>query len=126
MKASLASEPFDEILPSLGNRIKTQLIETRPDLSAQISAIVDTETLKIAARRGDLEQEAALIYAKIFTIEELKELSAFYGSETGQKFLKEAPIVSRQMGEASKIWAGGIFRDLGTAVTEEMKKQGLL
>lgn len=125
LTASTASASFDRILPALANRIKTQRISARPDLSDQISTIVDTKALELAARRGDLEKEAATIYAKVFSKEELEAIRAFYTSEAGQKFLSEAPIVSRQMREASQIWAGGLTRDMAKAVADEMKKQNL-
>jgi hypothetical protein len=44
-----------------------QLIRANADLQEVISTTVDEEALKIVPRRGDLEREAAQIYAKAFT-----------------------------------------------------------
>ncbi len=125
LRASQASDTFDRILPGVSGRIKSTLISSRPDLSDQISAIVDIKTLELAPRRGDLEKEATLIFAKVFTLDELKTISIFYFSDAGKKFLKEAPILTREMGQAARIWEAGLFRDLTDIVTKEMETQGL-
>ena len=72
LAASGASQPFDDILLRLGARVKDQLVNARPELADQIGPMVDEETIKLAPRRGDLEREAAQIYARTFTEEELR------------------------------------------------------
>ena len=112
LEASGASAPFDNILLSLGARIKEQLISTRPDLVDQISAIVDEEMIKLAPRRGDLEREAARIYANTFTEEELKTITEFYRTTAGRKILSEGAIVGRELSKAARVWTAGVQRDL--------------
>ncbi|MBO3760692.1 DUF2059 domain-containing protein [Ciceribacter sp. L1K23] len=113
---------FDNILPTLAERLKRELILNYPNLEDQISATVDQTALSLAPRRADLEREAALVYAKSFSVEELKAIADFYGSETGKKLLKDGPIAAREMLKAADIWASGIQRDLSTKTNEEMLK----
>lgn len=128
-KAALASsgatDQFDLILPSVAAKVKNNIISSRPDLADAVTAVVDEETLKLAPRRGDLENEAAALYGRVFTEEELTQIATFYKSSAGQKLLKEAPIISRELGKAAKIWATGIDRDLNAAVGKKMKEKGL-
>ncbi len=94
------------------DRLTAQLIQAYPNLQDVISAKVEQEALKLAARRADLEREAALVYAKAFTADELKQITAFYGSETGKKLLKDGPIATRELLKAADIWTAGVARDL--------------
>jgi hypothetical protein len=118
---------FDAILPSIMDRLTAQLIQAYPNLQDVISAKVEEEALKLAARRADLEREAALVYAKAFTAEELKQITAFYNSEAGKKLLKDGPIATRELLKAADIWTSGIARDLeqqaNTALLSEVQAQ---
>lgn len=116
------TDRFDDILPGLAERLKAELIQASPNVGDQISATVDAKALELASRRADLEREAALTYARTFTVEELKAIAAFYGSDAGKKLLKDGPIASRELMKAADIWAAGINRDLSASSMEELQK----
>ena len=84
LAATGATDQFDGILPNLSAKVKSDIISSRPDLADLVSVIVDEETLKLATRRGDLENESATIYGGAFSIKELNEIAAFYRSSAGQ------------------------------------------
>lgn len=116
-----ATESYDSILPGAAQTLKTELIKRDPNLEAIISATVDETALTLAARRRDLEEEAARAYATSFSEEELKALTEFYRSPVGAKFQKEAPIVVRAVAEAAQIWSNGIVRDLTQEVASKLE-----
>ncbi|MBB1247370.1 MULTISPECIES: DUF2059 domain-containing protein [unclassified Rhizobium] len=114
MKAIKITEPFDAILPNIAQRLKGTLIQSSPNYEQLINDTVDAKALELAARRADLEKEAAAIYAKTFSEEELNQIAAFYSGPAGQKLLKDGPLVIRQLSKAADIWATGMSRDLST------------
>ncbi|CAD7045243.1 hypothetical protein REJC140_03938 [Pseudorhizobium endolithicum] len=116
-----ATNRYDNILPGLAERLKAQFIQASPNFQEQISAVVDEQALALAPRRADLEREAATIYAKAFTMEELKAISAFYATEAGKKLLSNGPLVARELGRAAEIWANGISRDLTNQSSEKLR-----
>ncbi|MGF0538450.1 DUF2059 domain-containing protein [Agrobacterium sp. ES01] len=116
------TDRFDTILPGLAERLKAQLIQAYPNYLDEISATVDKKAIALASRRADLEKEAALVYAKAFTTEELKSIADFYSSDVGKKLLKDGPIAQRELLKAADIWASGIARDLNKETTEELVK----
>ncbi len=125
-----ATDEFDQILPGAAAELKVQLYQKNPDLQPLISVIVDETALSLASRRADLEREAALAYAKVFTEAELNEIAAFYTSPVGKKLISDGPIVTREVFKAADIWRAGIGRDLaqeaGKKIAEEvasMKKE---
>jgi uncharacterized protein len=116
-----ATNQFDAILPQAATALKAEMIQKDPNLEALITSTVDTEVLALVARRGDLENEAARVYAKVFTEAELKAISDFYATEVGKKLLSDGPLATRQLVDAANIWQAGVARDLAQNVGEKMK-----
>lgn len=118
-----ATEQFDEILPRAALALKAELIQKDPNLEAIITKTVDDKALALAARRSDLETEAARVYAHSFSEDDLKAISAFYTSPAGKKLIAEGPIVSREVLKAANIWQNGVARDLAQSVGEVLAAQ---
>lgn len=117
-----ATDQFDVILPQAAAALKAELIQKNPDLQRVILATVDEKTLAMASRRADLEKEAATVYARTFSEEELTAIARFYNSGPGKKLLTDGPIVTRELLQAAEIWQRGLARDLALAVGEELNK----
>lgn len=118
-----ATNQFDGILSQAADALKNQLIQKNPDLLDLISLTVDETVLSLASRRADLEKEAATLYAKTFSEQELKDITAFYTSESGRKLLSEGPIVSRELIASAEIWQKGVARDLAEKVAAVLKEK---
>lgn len=120
-----ATDPYDVILPGVAQQLKTELIQNNPDLEQQLLDIVDEETLALAARRGDLENEAAAAYARVFSQEDLEAIAAFYETTAGQALLSNGPLAAREVAQAAAIWQRGIERDLMESVGRRLGEAGL-
>jgi hypothetical protein len=118
-----ATDQYDLILPQAAGALKTELIQKDPNLQDIINATVDQKALELAARRGDLEREAALAYARTFSEEDLKAITTFYSSPAGLALLKNGATVLREVAQAADIWQRGLARDLAMAVNEAMQAQ---
>lgn len=116
-----ATDQFDAILPNASLNLKTTLIQTAPNLQDIISVTVDETAIEMAGRRADLEREAAAIYAKNFSMEELVAIRAFYVSEPGKKLISSGPIVTREILQAAEVWSNGISRDLAVATDTALR-----
>ncbi len=123
LDALVVTDSFDSILPRAAEQIKANLTLANPNFSDEISIAVDDEAIKLASRRADLENEAANIYAKNFSIEELNAISEFYNSETGKKLLKVSPSMGRELLRAAEIWGAGITRDLNEASSKVLSEK---
>lgn len=118
--AMRATQDFDVVLPRAVQRLRSELIQLNPDLEQEISTTVNDTALSLAARRADLEREAATAFARVYSESELQEIAAFYTSETGQKLLDDSSIVAREVYQAAEIWARGVERDLRHQVAEKL------
>lgn len=115
-----ATDRFDNILPNVAQAIKQQLIANNPDLEPQINDVVDSETIAMVSRRGDLEKEAANIYARAVSEEHLLAIAEFYNSEAGKVLLRNGAIVGREVQAAAGIWQRGVERDLLENVSKKL------
>jgi uncharacterized protein len=122
ISAIRATDEFDTILPQAAQALKAELIQKDPNLQGIIVATVDEKALALAGRRADLEREAALAYARVFSEQELAAIAEFYNSDAGKKLLSDGPIVTREVIQAVEIWQRGIARDLAVAVAEVLQK----
>lgn len=113
---------FDSILPNLAEQLKSTMIQANPNFESAISSVVDQQALALASRRADLEREAAITYAKAFTLDELNQIASFYTSSTGKKLLKDGPLATRELYKAADIWAQGISRDLAKQSNAALEK----
>jgi hypothetical protein len=123
--ASKSTQQLDNILPNIGERTKQQLISNRPDAAEKISTIVDEVTISLASRRGDLEREVAVGYARVFTEDELKQITEFYSTPAGQKLITETPVIARSIEQAARVWSNGLQRDLQDEVRKRLEAEGL-
>ncbi|MBW3098040.1 DUF2059 domain-containing protein [Pseudohoeflea coraliihabitans] len=117
------TDQFDSILPGAAARLKANLIQSTPDIQPEIDAAVDEVALSLASRRGDLEREAAAVYAKSFSEEELKAIADFYTSPAGVKLLESGPLATRELLKAAEIWSNGIQRDMAEQVAEKLRAE---
>lgn len=118
-----STDQFDQIIPAAAEQLKTELIRANADLQEVISTTIDEEALKIVPRRADLEREAAQIYAKAFTKEELVAISDFYNSPPGKKLIENGPLVTRELIKSAEIWSSGIGRDLAQNVNKALQEK---
>lgn len=122
---SQSTSRMDSILLRIGEETKQTLIANQPDAAIQIAEIVDEVTISMAPRRGQLEEEVALIYARIFSPEELQLIIDFYNSDAGQKLISETPVIARSMNQAARVWTSGVQRDVQVEVRKKIEEAGL-
>lgn len=118
-----STSEFDVILPQAARALKDQLVQQNPDLADAIDKTVNDKAMAMTARYGDLEKEAATVYAKVFSEADLNAIATFYSSEAGKKLLSDGPIVTRELLKAAEIWQRGIARDLAQEVGDDLAKQ---
>lgn len=123
--ATRTSRGVEDVLPMMAQRIQSQFIRVRPDLSRQITDVVDEVALKLAARRADIDLEIARVWAKSFTEAELKAITAFYKSPAGVKIAEMGPQVNAEVMQAVRGWSDRLNQELAEASRNELKKRGI-
>jgi len=68
--------------------------------------------------------DMAGVYAANFTAQELRDMTAFYRSPTGQKVLRLLPTVAQQSMRVGQAYGHRIGEEIKQRVIEEMRKKG--
>jgi hypothetical protein len=122
--ASPMAQEFGNLLPFLAQRVQNRLVSLRPDLHELIAKTVEDQALRLAARRADLDNAVALLWAREFTEDELKQIAAFYESDVGKKVITVGSKLGQQTVQAASNWSNRVGEELLDKTREELKKQG--
>jgi hypothetical protein len=125
IRALGVTNQFDQALPDLVIQVQGILMQRRPDLSRQITTVVNQVALDLVARRRDLNNDAARIWALTFTQEELVLITTFYNSETGRKLSQMYPQVMTETGQAFENWYQRLAEEMLDRTLLEFQQQGI-
>jgi uncharacterized protein len=117
-----ATDQIKAILPTILQNMKQTFVQNRPDFAKQYDVLVPVLIEGATPRLGELAALIAEIYARHFNVGELHELTAFYQTPTGQKFITEQPMIARESMLAGQQVGREITADLRGRMAEELLK----
>ncbi|MCC6983223.1 MAG: DUF2059 domain-containing protein [Bauldia sp.] len=123
--AQPAFEDFNGILPRLVGEVAGRLTLQRLDLYKEISAASMDVGLQLAARRSDLNNDLARIWARAFTEEELTAIAAFFQSPAGRKLSELGPQMIESSNQAAQTWAERLGEELLQRTVAELQSRGI-
>jgi uncharacterized protein len=105
-------------------RTKTALMQTNINYQKDLNDVAVIVAKNLAGRESEIGEGMAQIYARVFTEQELKDLTAFYKTPLGQKLLTAEPRAFQGTTAFMRDWAsefGGVVNEQFRA---EMHKRG--
>jgi hypothetical protein len=118
------SDQYRALLPGILLGLKPSLAQDRPEIERDFDALVPTVIDTYAKYYNVMVDNAAALYAKNFSAEELRAIEAFYRSPAGQKYMEKSRTIaeqSRQIGEESSRKAAD---DLKARMTQALREKG--
>jgi hypothetical protein len=112
------------ILPLIFQQLKPVIVQGRPEVERDYDAIQPLMLGAVNSRLGDFVDAIAALYARHFTADELRQLTAFYRGPVGQKFLQNMPAISQESLAMGQKLGQEIARDLQARITDELRKRG--
>lgn len=76
------------------------------------------------ARLGAFLDATAVIYARHFTPEEMRQITAFYRQPVGEKLLQKMPAVLQETLALGNQFCQLITKDMQNRIIEELRKPG--
>jgi uncharacterized protein len=76
------------------------------------------------ARMNDVVEQVAVLYARNFTADELREAVAFYRGPTGQKIVQKLPTITQESILIGQRWGQSIGGELRGRMIDELRKRG--
>ncbi len=118
MQAIMPQESYDLMLVKLTQAIRSSIGQGNENLPADFDKRMHDAIIDIMPYNEVLNMTAD-IYGKRFTVDEIKQIGAFYRTPVGRKLMKDLPDISAEsMERTSKL--------LQTRLPQALKKHGLV
>jgi hypothetical protein len=121
VKISGTSRMFDELLPTIADQAKNSFIRANPQMQLGIIDVVDRVAVSLVSRRPELDEYLARVWASGFSNDEMRDLIAFYGSDTGKKFAQLLPRLLAVETAAAEEWSKSVSAELAEKVSSELQ-----
>ena len=112
---------LDTLLPLQGAQIRHE----HPNASDEtVKALLGIVKTAITNHFDDLMRLYAIAYARRFSVEDMHALASFYRSDLGQKYLKEIPVLMKDVGPLAIAYLQGAIRQEVENAVEKLRTQG--
>ncbi len=125
VEASGAAAQFDQFLPIFVAQMTKTFAQLAPDRAKEIREVMAELTTRFTARKGELIDQIAVIYAKSLSLEDLQEITRFYQSGAGRRMVVAQPDIMRQATIAGQNWGQQIGAEIDAEMRRELKKRGI-
>jgi uncharacterized protein len=113
------------LMPVFVNALKAAMLSGRsPEFVRDFEALLPTLMAEMEKHYDEFSDQAAMLYAANFSAQELREVTAFYRSPTGQKLLERQPEITRQSMALGQAWGAKVGEDLKQRMIEGLRKKG--
>ncbi|MGL4440864.1 MAG: DUF2059 domain-containing protein [Bosea sp. (in: a-proteobacteria)] len=115
---------FDGVMPDIALRIRQNFANTRPEIIKDMDDTLVALLPEIRTRRGEMVERAARTLATLFNEAELRELSAFFNTPAGKKYVNSQPEILNQIFSTMDGWIQQTSEFFLNRFREEMRKKG--
>jgi hypothetical protein len=122
--ASRAGDQIKTLLPFIFQQIKPMIVQNRPEVERDYDKIMPLMVEEMSARIAEFAEAMTLIYARHFTVAELRQIQAFYNTPVGQKLLDRMPAIAQESMTLGQKIGEAIGKDVQGRIIEELRKRG--
>jgi hypothetical protein len=122
--ASRAADQIKTLLPLFMQQLKPAIVQGRAEVARDYDAIMPQLIESMNARGEAFAEGVATVYARNFTADELRQLTAFYLGPIGQKFLEKMPVVAQESLAMGQKLGQEIAGELRSRMIDELRKRG--
>ena len=124
MIASKMADQINTMLPAIMQQLKPLVTRGSPQIERDFDALMPAMMNVMNTHLNAFLDSGAQIYARHFTAEEMQQVTNFYRSPTGQKFLEKQPELVRESMSLGQQFGQAIARDVQGRIVEELRKRG--
>lgn len=121
LQALHSAEMVANILPSLVQQVRLNLTRGDPTLGKQFDGFAPHLLEQAETQKPALLDKLVDVYAKTFTLTELKDMLAYYKSPVGQRIIETQGSVNRDMLAAAREWGNGVAKTMAQDAEAELQ-----
>jgi uncharacterized protein len=122
--ASHAADNFKTLLPLLMQQLKPAIVQGRAEVARDYDAVMPQLIEGMSARTDAFVEGIATIYARTFTVDEMRQVTAFYLGPVGQRLVEKLPTIAQESMAMGQKFGQEIAGELRTRMIEELRKRG--
>ena len=118
------TDQYKALLPVILLSIKPALVQGRPEIERDYDAMAAQIADAYAPYYSSMVDSAASLYASNFTVDELREIDAFYRLPVGQKLLQKSLPITQQSMQIGQDASRKAAEDLRIRLTDLLRQKG--
>src|SRR5260370_18593332 len=100
--AMKVGEQYKMLLPAILLRIKPVVTQERAELESEYDLIATKAGDLYTPYYNEMLEQAATVYAANFTVDEMRQMEAFFRQPAGQKLIEKWPAIVRQTAQTGQ------------------------
>ena len=117
-------EQYKALLPAILLGLKRTLTQDRPEIESDYDSMQPMVEAAFAPYYAAMLNDVATVYAKNYTVDEMREMEAFLQRPVGQKYLETAAAVTQQTNQVTQDASRKAADDLRARLTEALRQKG--
>jgi len=118
------TDQYKALLPVILLSIKPAVVQGRPEIERDYDAMAAQIRDAYAPYYSSMVDSAASLYASNFTVDELREIDAFYRLPVGQKLLQKSLAITQQSMQIGQDTGRKAAEDLRIRLTDLLRQKG--
>jgi hypothetical protein len=125
MQLTESEKMIDQMLTLTVLGMMQALQSARPDIPADAFDTAEGAAITVMVdHQGEFLDAMVEIYARHFTVDEIRELNVFYRSPLGRKVIRKMPETMAEGAAAGRAWAESLEPQVRAAVERELTERG--
>jgi hypothetical protein len=120
--AAMAERFVDEMINGMVQQMRVQSPSQAAEFERIMRTVMSPNSPKVKAYFNEIMEVTTQFYAEKFTVEELRQLTAFQRTPVAQKFMKIAPEAMSRMTPAIMKFQNSIMPDVQNAMKGQKQK----
>lgn len=119
-----AADQLKTIFPLIMNAMRPAIVQDRPEVGKDFDALMPGLMRLMESRADDLVASMAAVYARNFTVVQLREIADFYRTPTGKAMLEKQPVLAQESLQVGQRFAQSLAGEFQTQIRNELRKKG--
>jgi len=117
-------DQYKALLPAILLRIKPLVIQQRAELEKPYDLLTATNAGDLyTPYYNEMLEQAATVLATNFTVDEMRQIEAFYRQPVGQKLIEKWPAIAQQAAQIGQDVGRGFADALRLRLTEVLRQK---
>jgi hypothetical protein len=117
-------DQYKALLPAILLGLRRELTQDRPEIERDYDRMKPMVEAAFTPYYTGMLNDVAAVYAKNFTVAEMRDMETFFQRPAGQKYLEKAPAVTQQTNQVTQDASRKAAEDLRARLTQALREKG--